>query len=345
MIEINNTCFLAEVKHVADKTRFAESMFPCTIVQGKVNKGDIVQLLNANGDFIVEQQLMGISHSQRMVEAVQHGEAKDDFVLLILKHTWEYPIKTTKYIVKLSEAELPKYKREIKVELPIDNKKHYNELITKPVDIDEFVKRFYTYPATLVLGYYINDIHHSIGIECLRETELGALYSVHKVVQGGLLYIYYARIKYTGYVKVAGWYYVQKKLSISDFSAIKKQSARANASTLADVISIDPAARIYEDIYDYKNHLFTNFLRHVDTIHFLADGILKIRFKLMEGASLSSSLQVTKKTLVDFDDMQSVRPDLKIHPLNGRILPMDMIVDKSQGKFSCCYLASHERES
>jgi hypothetical protein len=74
---------------------------------------------------------------------------------------------------------------------------------------------------------------------------------------------------------------VQKKLSSSDFLAIKKQSARTDASTLADVIAIDPATYIYKNIFE-KDHLFTNFSRHVDTIHFLSDGILKIRFKLME---------------------------------------------------------------
>jgi hypothetical protein len=320
MIKIKNTSFLAEVRYVTEKDRFAESMFPCTIVQGKINKGDIVQLLNANGDFIVEQKLTGISHAQRMVESVQHGEAKEDSVLICLKHIWEYPIKTTKYIVKLSEAELPKYKREIKVELPIDNKKHYNEMITKNVDIDEFVKKFYIFPAPYRLGYYINEFYHGIGIECLRETELGALYSVHKVLQGGLLYIYYSRIEYTGYVKVAGWYYAQKKLSSNDFLAIKKQSARANASTLADVIAIDSATYIYKSIFE-KDH----FLRYVDTIHFLSDGILKIRFKWIYGDSVESSLQVTKKTLISFDDMKSVQPNLQIHPLNGRILPIDMI--------------------
>jgi hypothetical protein len=326
MIKIENTYFSTEVMQVVPKTRFAESGFMCTNVQGKINKGDIVQLLNANGDFVVEGVISGISHSQRMVETLQRGDSSADKVLLEFRRIWEYPIQTTKYIVKLSETELPKYKREIKVELPIDNKKHYNEMITKNVDIDEFIKKFYIFPAPYGLGYYINEFYHGIGIEWLRETELGALYSVHKVEQGGLLYIYYTRIEYTGYVKVAGWYYVQKKLSSSDFLAIKNQSARTNASTLADVIAIDPATYIYKSIFE-KDHIFTNFSRHVDTIHFLSDGILKIRFKLMEfnGPPLIDNLKVTKKTLISFDDMKSVQPNLQIHPLNGRILPMDMI--------------------
>jgi hypothetical protein len=323
---MDNTSFLAEVYYVEVKLRTAESGFTCTIVQGEINKGDVVQLLNAKGEFIVEQKITGISHAQRMVETVQLGEAKDDRVLLVFRRIWEYPIRTTKYIVKLSEAELLNYKREIKVELPIDNSKHYNELITKNIDIDEFIKKFYVFPAPYGLGYYINDIHRGIGIECLRETELGALYSVHKVEQGGLLTIYYSRIQYTRYVKVAGWYYAQKKLSSSDFLSIKKQSARTNASTLSDVIDIDPATKIYNEIFQ-KNYVFTYFSRHAETIHLLSDGILKIRFKLMEfdQTPLADRLHVVKKTLIAFDDMKSVNTNLEIHPHHGQLFPMDMV--------------------
>ena len=62
-----------------------------------------------------------------------------------------------------------------------------------------------------------------IGVECLRETEAGALYSVHKVEQGGLLYIFYNTPEFLTEIttnEIRNWYYVPKRLSSSDFDSM-----------------------------------------------------------------------------------------------------------------------------
>jgi len=320
VINIKGASFVAEVRHVMDKSRFKESGFTCTLLQGGICKGDVVQLLDKDMDFIVEEKINTICHSRIFVDAVKKGDTKDDFVYLLFKQIWEYPINETKYIVKLSESALSKYKQKTKaVPLLINNERPYEQLITGTVDIDCFVNRFYIEPLSRVLGYYFLDIYNGIGIECLRETERGALYSVHKVKQGGLLYIYYARLEYSPYVKVAGWYYVQKKLSSDDFKDIKK------GSTLRDIVAIDPAARIYEDLYNGDPDLYHIRSVGLDTFHFLSDGILKIHLQNIHAEVIGGEMRVSKKTFVDFADIGFVQSGSRIVSLDGHLLPMDRI--------------------
>ena len=319
MLKMKNADFVAEVNHVVDKTRFKDSGFLCTILQGEVSKGDAVQFLDADGNFIVEQEINIIQHEQRSFNMVKKGEAKDDSVFFEFKHIWEYPINDTKYIVKMNETALSAYKRKPQAMLPSNNELPYQQLITKTIDIEEFVKNFYIYPLSTNSGYYFPDVYRSIGIECLRETKLGALYSVHKISQGGLLYIFYARIDYSAYVKVTGWYYVKNKLSSSDFESIKKGSA------LSDVIAINSAAQIYENIYNSESFLFNLKGVGLDTYHFLTDGILKIHFANMNQAAEGGQLRVEKKIFANFDDIKSIQSGEKICSIDGHILPMDMI--------------------
>ena len=70
-----------------------------------------------------------------------------------------------------------------------------------------------------------------IGVECLRETEAGALYSVHEVEQGGLLYIFYNTPEWLTEIttnEIRNWYYVPKRLSSSDFDSMKKNVSGQN---------------------------------------------------------------------------------------------------------------------
>jgi hypothetical protein len=319
VIEIKNASFVANVSHVCDKTRFKDSAFICTILQGEISKGDVVLIFDDEWNFIVEQEIDIIQHLQRAFNSVKKGEAKDDTVSLDFKHIWEYPIQGAKYIIKLGTPMLSDDKQKLGVTLLVNNELPCRQLITKTVDIDDFIKKFYIQPLSMVLGYYLPDIASGIGIECLRETELGALYSVHKVKQGGLLYIFYARIEKSIYVKVSGWYYVQKKLFSNDFAAIKK------GSSISDVIAIDPAAQIYENIYNNEPFLYNIKSVGLDTYHFLGDGILKIHFANINQTAVGGEIRVTKKTFVGFDDIKSIQSGPRIHSLNGRILPMDMI--------------------
>ena len=317
MIKLKRADFVAAVGHVWEKTRFKDSGFMCTVVQGGIHKGDVVQLLDSDGDFIVEEEVKTISYSQRTFEEVQKGASEKDIVILEFKHIWEYPIQQTKYIVKMADPASVKLKKDVK--LPANNDIPYEQLITRAVDIEEFVDKFYIYPLSMNLGYYLPDIYTSIGIECLRETEEGAIYSVHKVVQGGLLYIFYARIPGSRYVKVADWYYVQKRLSHKDFQSLGK------GSTLQEVVSIDPAARIYEKVYQNDSFTFDISDAGLSSFHFLTDGVLKIHYKKQVDEVGEKYIGIDKKIFVDFDNIQSIQPGERIHSLNGRILPMDRI--------------------
>lgn len=319
MFKTNNMEFVAEVSHVWDKTRFKDSMFMCTILKGQINKGDVVQLLDKDGDFITEQEINLISHSQQAFDSVNKDDAPDNIITLTFKHIWEYPVNSTKYIVKMNNLVLSEYKSKPDILLPVNNEYSYNRLITKTIDIDEFVKQFYIYPLSTNLGYYFLDIYHGIGIECLRETETGALYSVHMVKQGGLLYIFYARLKHSAYVKVTGWYYVKNKLASDDFKEIKK------GSKLSDVIAIDSVTQIYENIYNSNPFLFNLKEIGLDTYHFLTDGILKFHFSYIVSTVDGGELQVVKKKFATFDDIKSIQTGESIYSLSGRILPIDYI--------------------
>ena len=94
-----------------------------------------------------------------------------------------------------------------------DNTTPYEELITKTVDIHAFAQNFD------ITGDRrgIDDVMEFIGVECLRETETGALYSVHKVEQGGLLYIFYDNQEWLTEIKTNGikvWFYVRERAPI-----------------------------------------------------------------------------------------------------------------------------------
>ena len=113
-----------------------------------------------------------------------------------------------------SNPETPAYSSEAKpVEIPEpDNATPYQELLTKEIDIHSFMEN-YCLRDPYGSGE-IEDIAADIGIECLRETEAGALYSIHKVKQGGLLYVFYMNSpKYPEYHSIIRWFYVRGRAS------------------------------------------------------------------------------------------------------------------------------------
>ncbi len=130
----------------------------------------------------------------------------------------------------------------------VNNTSSYEELIRKTVDIE-------TLPVKLPQNIgepdapTIDQIDQDIGIECLRETpaispyKTGVLYSIHKVKQGGLLYLYYKPAGYANDQKTRdiprlfAWHYVKKSLSYADFASVKE------GVSIEDVEKIDPATR------------------------------------------------------------------------------------------------------
>ena len=193
-----------------------------------------------------------------------------------------------------------------------DNTTPYEELITKTVDIHAFAQYF----DITGNGRGIDDVMEFIGVECLRETETGALYSVHKVEQGGLLYIFYDNQEWLTEIKTNGikvWFYVRERVSSSDFASLQK-----NVSTIEDVIEIDEVDQIFLNCYradpEYQYHGTT-----LVTCHYLEDGLYAIQYDLIGG-----ELIFTDDYFADNFDVP-FQTESRYHPYYAQVLEMDMV--------------------
>ncbi len=148
-----------------------------------------------------------------------------------------------------------------------------DQLFTKEVDIHAVVEKYFMGQNQYGNIYGTNrleELAEDIGMECVRDTDAGTLYSVHKVKQGGRLYLIYDTSIYS---RVIRWFYVQKKLSYNDFSAIKE------GSSLDAVKRIDPATQIFENLYNSEKDFWKEAGGMVSW-HYLTDGILEIGYDI-----------------------------------------------------------------
>ena len=159
----------------------------------------------------------------------------------------------------------------------INNVSPYNQLIKKKINIHTFIEKYANDPQRIFDGesLLITTIQNDFSIECLRKTEAGALYSVHKVKQGGLLYIFYRTKSYenTGrYTEVKNWFYVLKKLKYADFSSITE------GSPMEDVAAIDPSTHVFMERANKQVDLYG-----LKTFHYLEDGIFILFYTYKNG--------------------------------------------------------------
>ncbi len=202
----------------------------------------------------------------------------------------------------------------------VDNDTPYEELLTKTIDIHEFAQKYVV--GVSVHGFDLADVATDMGIECLRLIPEGALYSVHRVSQGGLLYIFYAN--FTEWYRedpsmeedfryIVYWFYVQEPLSYADFSSIRE------GSTFEDVKRIDSTAQIYKNIYEQDPVFFDTSGGH-GSVHYLTDGILIIGTKTQDG----KTEVVETEYIADYETMR-----LQITPRAcsyfGKLLDQDRI--------------------
>ncbi len=193
----------------------------------------------------------------------------------------------------------------------VDNTTPYQELITKTVDIHQFAQYFEP-----IYGGGIEKVMEFIGVECLRQTETGALYSVHKVEQGGLLYIFYSNYDWETEIRtndVKAWFYVRERLSSADFSSLQK-----NVSTIEDVIEIDAVEQIYLNCYR-ADPMYQYDGKHLHTVHYLEDGIYLILYELIDG-----ELIFTDYYLADNFELP-VYTESRYYPYYAQVLEMDMV--------------------
>ena len=197
----------------------------------------------------------------------------------------------------------------------IDNSTPYQELITKKIDIQSFLQKYHPDAADPISNppRLMTTVDQDFGIECLRQTEAGALYSIHQVKQGGLLYVFYQTQSYenTGkYVSIKYWYYVKKALSYADFSEVTE------GMPLKDVKKIDPVTNFYTDRAYTPDNVFFPY-----SYHYLKDGILLI------GYTETDKGQVVKGTKF-FPDFQIEEPfyqSQKVELYDGHLLPIDAL--------------------
>ena len=202
------------------------------------------------------------------------------------------------------------------IELIINNTKSYDELITTKIDIHEFSGK-YGVNSVYYGNDHIKEIVAEIGIECLRYTDNGALYSIHKVKQGGLVYIFYHTYLYDQSqdfedLYMNNWFYVNQKISSDDFKKIKKQK-----STIEDVIKIDSSEQIWKNIFYSDIELFS--LIGMVSRHYLQDGIYYIQYSYIDQKLVVEETYLEKT--FDLDDTS-----LSIYrPYNARILDIDWL--------------------
>lgn len=209
--------------------------------------------------------------------------------------------------------------RQNKVLSRLDNKTPYEELITKTMDINAFFDKCYdilTVGGVTHGSHPLSEIDEAFGIECLRRNRARNYYSVHKLKQGGLLYIFYRLNTYqkNGFYDVFGWFVTQERLSYKDFSSVEQ------GSPYEDVEAVDPAADIYEQrLLSYLEKTSEQSALFFVTQHYLTDGILRIQYEFVDGKYVVQSMKYHSDFQVDLLRASS-------YPrYNGKILKIDAI--------------------
>lgn len=195
----------------------------------------------------------------------------------------------------------------------VNNTDSYQSLITTPVDIDIFVDTFDSNPFRAFNGrkIYISQVAEAIGLECLRQKPDGTLYSVHKVSQGGLLYIFYEPGRKDKLSYLRTWYYVKKPLSYSDFQGIKE------GADMQKVKKVDPAASVY---IDRLNRFGGEKEGTLLSDHYLQDGILRYGYEKVNGRFVIVGMRFDP----DFRAFSyGVAVDAREKIIDGQVYPMD----------------------
>lgn len=179
-----------------------------------------------------------------------------------------------------------------------------------PIDIHFIVEKCF-----LPHVYYeLADISANIGVPYLRETEAGALYSMHPVRQGGRLLIFYNNYDDTPVYEnqIKQWFYINTSLSYKDFEAIRE------GDTIEDVIKVDPSEQIFKNIYNADPE-YWNEHEGLATWHYLSDGVLELVYKTENGKLILCATQFSENfNIPRYDEAVSKYYD-------GHLLPIDAL--------------------
>ena len=208
----------------------------------------------------------------------------------------------------------------------IDNKTPYDKRVTTTIDLDAFLSLrippywYPTDPATGFSGYQMRDYVKKFPVECLRKNAEGTVYSVQKVKQGGLLYVFYdlrfydfrtSPGPYWG-VPIWSWCYVTNLYSYKDFASFNDNS------TFDDLIAVDPSMQVIKDYY-----LANGYPDSYDELYFtmyLSDGTMHVTTLLSDG-TINVSLNYSPDYKIWHAFMEGDDNDFALY---GPVLPIDL---------------------
>lgn len=200
----------------------------------------------------------------------------------------------------------------------VDNETPYDKLITQEYDINDIVEKYFM-PCekwNTALNIPISNIDVGLPIECLRQNKAGNYYTVYKIKQGGLLYIFYSpkiRDVFMPEQKIERWFYINKPLSYTDFSSIVENSS------WDEIKKIDPGAQIYENMSNTRTGESI-----VGSLHYMTDGILKISYIFSnDSKNIEDSIVLNKEYWEDY--MTEYEYAVYVPPYDASILPIDML--------------------
>lgn len=157
--------------------------------------------------------------------------------------------------------------------IAVDNTADYKDSKNEKVDILKFAEKSYN---GLISDTY--DVRLLIGLDHLRRFDhegYSVNYSVHRVKQGGLLYVFYVSYENGATLKKENWFYSKKKISKKDFAEIE------TGSTKREVLKIDPATQVYLNRYE-SDPIFKDNISLIESYHYLTDGCMRIYWKYAE---------------------------------------------------------------
>ena len=201
-------------------------------------------------------------------------------------------------------------------EIPaINNTLPPNQLITSTCDIHAIAQKYFQQGISIT-SFYLKDVAADFGVECLRETEAGALYSVHSIAQGGRLYLFYANFDDDPSAlpdrRLIRWFYVQKPLSHADFADV------GEGTPFEEVKRIDPTLQIFENLY-YSDTEAKELIGGLQAWIYLTNGILDLDF-----VESNEGLRLGRSRLYENFKLNQYNTSIN-YPYNGRILDMDRV--------------------
>lgn len=205
----------------------------------------------------------------------------------------------------------------------VDNETPWEQLITKEVDIHEFGE-FMAVNGGHNAVFNMSDFAVHFPIECLRQMTETTRYTIYKVKQGGLIFIFYNLYDpddlNTAYIR--GWCYLRELFSWADFQSLTEEE-----STIDDLIAIDKDAQLHENIAithtawlknKWNNNDDEVFTGYIYAYYYLKDGIGCFEFEEKNGEFRLTDMEF-------YEDFELPCNESRYVPCYAHLLDIDRI--------------------